>query len=338
MTYKDQLKAETDLVTLISQYTKLKRQGNSWVGRCPHPDHEDVHPSFYIYPNEKGVMVWYCQGCCTSHSNWGDSNFYGNDCYGFLRWMSDYKGSPHVLSFLEAISQVREFNLTHKPKPAMIQQKTRTVKDVTMPKEELYLREQRLAVAGHTNLLPQIRDILYNRGLDDKDIEEWLIGFRDIYGHYMISFPLFDKEKRVLGHISRAINDHCQKYMNSRTSEIFQKSNYLYGIHRVESQDEITVVEGVFDVILGYKYGMKNLVGCLNSNPNPDILRSWKKITLILDNDKSGQDGTKRTIEKLRDNHEIWVCNFPEKDLGELAPKIKDGLCDFVRNNTYRVC
>lgn len=338
MQYKDQLKAETDLVALISQYTKLTKVGNKWVGRCPHPDHEDKHPSFYIYSNNKGELVWFCHGCCAQGDDWGDPKFYGHDCYGFLRWMSDYEGSPHILSFSEAIAQIREFRCVKK---SVVRENLTASKDpVTDPKivEELFRQEALMAHAAHANLLRGPKNILYQRGLDDQDIEEWQIGFRQIGKNYRISFPLFDKNKKVLGYIARVIGAGYPKYINSETSPIFHKGKYLYGIHRVQSQKEITIVEGVFDVILGYKYGLTNLAACLCSNPDTDILSSWEKITLMLDSDEAGKEGTQRTVERLRDNHELWICELPEKDLGDFAPKIKDGLVDFVENNKYKVC
>ena len=47
---------------------------------------------------------WACMGC---HNGKKDLNSryknYGTDCFAFLQWMSDYKGSKHVLTFPEAI-------------------------------------------------------------------------------------------------------------------------------------------------------------------------------------------------------------------------------------------
>jgi DNA primase len=46
---------------VAQRYTKLEPLGGeAWfTGRCPHPDHEDRSPSFYIYPPGR----FHCYGC-----------------------------------------------------------------------------------------------------------------------------------------------------------------------------------------------------------------------------------------------------------------------------------
>jgi DNA primase len=53
------LREQTDLVELAERRTELRQSGKAYVGRCPHPDHEDRNPSFYVYPDRR----FYCYGC-----------------------------------------------------------------------------------------------------------------------------------------------------------------------------------------------------------------------------------------------------------------------------------
>src|SRR4051812_10536114 len=53
------LREQADLVELAERRTELRQSGKAYVGRCPHPDHEDRNPSFYVYPDRR----FYCYGC-----------------------------------------------------------------------------------------------------------------------------------------------------------------------------------------------------------------------------------------------------------------------------------
>jgi len=56
---KDKIKA-VDLAEYISKYTKLKKSGAHFSGRCPFPSHKDGNPSFCVIP-EKSYFK--CHGC-----------------------------------------------------------------------------------------------------------------------------------------------------------------------------------------------------------------------------------------------------------------------------------
>lgn len=53
------LRDEIDLAELAGRFTDLQPSGKSLKGRCPHPDHEDKEPSFYVYPDGH----FHCYGC-----------------------------------------------------------------------------------------------------------------------------------------------------------------------------------------------------------------------------------------------------------------------------------
>jgi len=55
----DVLRERIDLVAVAGQYTDLRSSGRAYVGRCPHPDHEDENPSFHVYPDCR----FHCYGC-----------------------------------------------------------------------------------------------------------------------------------------------------------------------------------------------------------------------------------------------------------------------------------
>jgi hypothetical protein len=48
------------LADLLCGPGKMRRVCDKWEARCPLPDHEDLTPSFTVYPGERG---WFCFGC-----------------------------------------------------------------------------------------------------------------------------------------------------------------------------------------------------------------------------------------------------------------------------------
>jgi DNA primase len=46
----EMLREQIDLAEIAARYTDFQPSGRALVGRCPHPEHDDEHPSFYVYP------------------------------------------------------------------------------------------------------------------------------------------------------------------------------------------------------------------------------------------------------------------------------------------------
>jgi DNA primase len=55
----EELREQVDLAALAARYTDLQPSGRALVGCCPNPDHDDEHPSFYVYPDAR----FFCYGC-----------------------------------------------------------------------------------------------------------------------------------------------------------------------------------------------------------------------------------------------------------------------------------
>ena len=49
-----------DLADLLSGPGQMRPVGQTWVARCPLPDHEDRSPSFTVYTENNS---WFCYGC-----------------------------------------------------------------------------------------------------------------------------------------------------------------------------------------------------------------------------------------------------------------------------------
>lgn len=118
-----------------------------------------------------------------------------------------------------------------------------------------------------------------------------------------IIFPIWDHHGQIIGFTSRAIHDYQKaKYMNSRDSFVFNKSELLYGLHlakdSIRQKDFVLVVEGNMDQITLYSKGFENTVAIMGTafgKYHLNILRGLtKNIYLAFDSDKAGFEGAQR--------------------------------------------
>ena len=321
------------MVELAKEYGAILYQNSEelWTGRCPHPDHDDKTPSFRIYyKKNNNDWTWTCFGCHTGPKDVAHGNF-GTDCFAFVQWMTHHKNSKHPLSFYEAAKALAD-RLGLKPPD-----------DKNTP---LYKKLKIQAESYNMALSSPARKYLYARGLDNKDIQEWLIGSSVSCEKgkiiQRISFPLFDAYSKILGFSSRIMpddenNNDFPKYRNSETSEVFNKSHYLYGAHKLDKTfNEIRITEGVMDVILSSKYGVKNIVctlGTAFTRQHVEIIKNSRMIpVLCMDADEAGQKAIKRIVALLA-AEEIYSKVFivPEgKDMADLALSMKSGLEEYI--------
>lgn len=290
---------ESDLVAYIQSIVPdiiLEPHGSYYTACCPHPDHDDEHPSFRVWHNKDGTWSFACMSCHSGKKDLtadpGHRN-YGTDAIAFTQWMSDYKGSPHILSFEEAVLKVAEFFKI--PVPAEYKPK--------MSAQEIYFRKLQGLYHYYFMLYDsEPKEYCKMRGLNQQDAATWQIGTD---GAKLI-FPLFDEHKSLKGFISRTVRDESPKYIHSSAREGFIKSEFLYGLDKIDrSLHSVYVTEGVFDVITATKYGVKNVVACLGTSfmeSHAQLLKKngVKEVTFVFDGDTAGQNALKNAIKNAR--------------------------------------
>lgn len=314
----DELKEKTNLVQLAKEYTTLKKVGTGvWQGNCPHPKHNDDTPSFTVWQKHNS---WACYGCHSGKKG-VDGNL-GSDAIAFIQWIEN-------LEFRQAIKFLADWN------------------DLPMPtdkNQKLFDNNSKLSYKYHKDLYKneQVLDYLYDRGLDDTDISNWYLGYD--YHNKRIVFPLFNKYKNIVGFNKRVdVADFkgSRKYINSENSEIFNKSKYFYGIHNLDKDfNEIRITEGSMDVILGHKYGAKNVVATLGTAFTEThakmIAKTGKTPVIIFDGDGAGDKGLTKALAYF-DALGIYckIVKLPiGKDLADLSLDLKFGLENYIRNNS----
>jgi DNA primase len=167
-----------------------------------------------------------------------------------------------------------------------------------------------------------------------------------------VMFPIKSMSGRVLGFGGRIlINDKkAAKYVNSPESDIYHKSNVLYGIYHakqsIAKEDNCYLVEGYTDVIQFHQTGIKNVVSssgtALTSEQIRLINRLTKNITVLFDGDAAGMRASLRGIDLiLEQGMNVKVCTFPEGEdpdsfarqntLEELSVYLVENAKDFIQ-------
>jgi len=167
-----------------------------------------------------------------------------------------------------------------------------------------------------------------DRGISIETCKEWQLGydkaFKDSISKRVrprLTFPIRRKDGKLIGLIGRAVDDLKQeKYYNYWN---FQKSNYLYGMNKVEDRGHAIAVEGLFDVLKWWEYGLP-AVGLMGSQPSKaqvKLLLEFEMVYLALDADEAGAKGTGWLISRLKGRVPIYGVKFPEgkKDPGEMT-------------------
>ncbi len=170
-----------------------------------------------------------------------------------------------------------------------------------------------------------------------------------------VIFPVFSLSGKVLAFGGRVLrkSDKLAKYVNSPESEVYHKSNVLYGIYQAKQSivknDNCFLVEGYTDVLSMHQAGVENVVASSGTSLTPGqirlIHRFTNNITVIYDGDAAGIKASLRGIDLiLKEGMNIKVVLLPDGDDPDSFAKkqsassfteyIKNHEVDFIRFKT----
>ncbi|WP_111706296.1 DNA primase [Lutibacter citreus] len=162
-----------------------------------------------------------------------------------------------------------------------------------------------------------------------------------------VMFPIHSMSGRVLGFGGRILitDKKAAKYLNSPDSDIYHKSNVLYGIHyakqTIAREDNCYLVEGYTDVISLHQSGIENVVAssgtALTENQIRLINRLTSNITILFDGDAAGIRASIRGIDLiLEQGMNVRVLMFPDGDDPDSYSKkvSKEELKNYLENNS----
>ena len=138
-----------------------------------------------------------------------------------------------------------------------------------------------------------------------------------------VIFPIHSLTGRVLGFGGRTLSQDKKtaKYLNSPESEVYHKSQVLYGLYQAKAHiakaNNCYLVEGYTDVIQFHQAGIKNVVAssgtALTEQQIRLIQRLTPNITVLFDGDDAGIRASIRGIDMiLEQGMQVKVCTFPD--------------------------
>lgn len=352
----DLIKSKIDIVSLIGSYIKLEKAGANFKGRCPF--HNEKTPSFFVSPDRGS---YYCFGC---HAK-GDIFTFVQEFEGL-----DFIGSLKVLADRAGVSL--ESHGTG--------EKTRKDKLHAVLEQATMFYENKLSESRPAS------DYIASRGITKETIKGFRIGYaplewRDLYDHLKskgvsdaemldtglikrkeggvssfydtfrgrIMFPIADSSGRIVGFSGRILvaDDKSPKYLNSPETELFNKSEILFGLDKAKKEirlkDYSILVEGQMDLVMLHQAGITNTVAssgtALTENHLIKLRRLSNRIIMAYDGDEAGFTASNRSAQiALRLGMELKVAQMPEgKDPADLAKEDPEKLKEVVRGSKHIV-
>jgi DNA primase len=176
------------------------------------------------------------------------------------------------------------------------------------------------------------RDHFYQKATQAGYSEEFLVGTglvikneRGAVDRFRgrVIFPIRSMAGRVQGFGGRILSATAKtaKYLNSPESEIYHKSQVLYGIYEskkaIAREDVCYLVEGYTDVIQLFQKGIENVVSSSGTALTSEQIRLIRRLTsnvvVLFDGDAAGLRAAIRGIDLiLEQGMNVKICSFPE--------------------------
>ena len=296
---------------VVSDFVSLKKRGANLIGVCPF--HKEKTPSFIVSP-AKGIFK--CFGCGKAgdsvrfvmeheHYSYPEALRYLANKYGII--IEEKEQSPEELMAqnerekmfnINAFAQ-QYFSETMKNNEeglaiGMSYFKERGFRDAIINKFQLgYCLNQRDAFIQHAIKNGYSKELLLKIGLASGTEER-------MYDKYQgrVIFPIHNLTGKVIGFGARILSSDKTKakYLNSPESEIYNKSQTLYGIYFAKNEisrlDNCILVEGYADVLSMHQAGIENTVASSGTSLTTEqirlISRYTKNITILYDGDSAG--------------------------------------------------
>ena len=367
----DRILDAAQIYDVVSDFVTLRKRGVNYVGLCPF--HDDKTPSFYVSPAKGLCKCFACgKGGNAVHFIMEHEQMSYPEALKYLAKKYGIEIKERELSSEEKIAQgereslfivnnfARDYfqnilkNHVDGRSIGMAYFRSRGFRDDIIEKFQLgYCTESHDALAQEALKKGYKKDYLVKTGLcyetDDHRLRDRFWG-RVIFPVHTLSGKVVAFGGRVLAGATKGVK---VKYVNSPESEIYHKSNELYGIYfakqAIVKQDRCFLVEGYTDVISMHQSGIENVVAssgtALTSGQIRMIHRFTNNMTVLYDGDAAGIKASIRGIDMLlEEGMNVKVCLLPDGDdpdsfarkhnATEFQAFIQENETDFIRFKT----
>ncbi|GAB3317449.1 DNA primase [Larkinella ripae] len=335
----DRIRQSADIIDVISDYVSLKKRGQNWIACCPF--HNEKTPSFNVSPVRQ---IYKCFGCGKA----GDP----------VRFVMDIEniGYPEALRHLAKKYgiEIAEEQLT--PDELIKQNERESLFIVLNFAKEFYHSHLLTSDEGQSIGLSYFRE----RGFLDNTVQSFELGFSPdqwdallqeagrrgyrpellekaglilskeggkTYDRFRgrVIFPIHNVAGRVIAFGARILkaDKNQPKYINSPETEVYHKSQVLYGIFQAKNairQEEVCyLTEGYTDVLSLHQAGIKNVVASSGTSLTIEqirlISRFTQNVTILYDGDAAGIKAALRGLDMvLEEGLNVSVATFPDGD------------------------
>ena len=347
---------------IIGEYVQLKRAGSNFKGLSPF--HEEKTPSFVVSPSKQiwkdfssgkgGTAITFLmeiEGFTYPEALRHAAKKYGIEIEeDQVEYSEEQKKAQSEREILYKIHEVAntffQENLweTEEGKTiALSYFKERELHDDIIKKFQLgYSPEKKNAFTEYALAKGYEKEILEKSGISifPENSPSGIDRFRE-----RVIFPIHSFSGRVLGFGARILKSNVKtaKYLNSQETEIYHKSNVLYGLNQskqaISRENLCLLVEGYMDVISLHQSGIENVVAssgtALTKEQIKLIKRLTENVTILFDGDAAGIKASFRSIDMLlSEGMNIRVVLFPDgDDPDSFARKNpRDFVEDFIKN------
>ncbi len=365
----DRIISVAKIEEVVGDYVTLRRRGVNLIGLCPF--HNEKTPSFTVSPAKN---ICKCFGCGK-----------GGNPVNFIMELEQ-------LNFTEAIKHLaKKYNIEVVEKELTPEQLAQRNDRESMLIVNEYAQKY-FSTILHEHIDGKSIGISYfrERGFNDDTIRKFQLGYsldiRDAFTQealkngyqkeYLVKtgltleneegrvsdrfrgrvmFPVHSLSGKVVAFGGRILkkDDKMAKYVNSPESEVYHKSNELYGIffakQEIVRQDRCYLVEGYTDVISMHQAGIENVVASSGTSLTQGqirlIHRFTPNVTVIYDGDAAGIKASIRGIDMLlEEGMNIKVLLLPEgedpdsfarsQNASDFIAYVEKNSVDFIRFKT----
>ncbi|KGR78524.1 DNA primase [Ureibacillus manganicus] len=336
----EQIRSQSDIVDVISEYVQLTKRGRNWFGLCPF--HGENTPSFSVSQEKQ---IFHCFGCGA-----------GGNAFTFIM---DIENIP----FVNAVAKLGTSLGIHIDIQKDSMQKSAgnySKSDENMLNAHEFAAEFYHHLLMNTEEGEEALNYLLKRGFTKEDIETNGIGWslsswdtlsillqregydldemtesgliikRENEQSYFdrfrsrVMFPIRDEFGKIIAFSGRILHQtgNDAKYLNSPESPIFHKSQVLFNLDKargtIRKTGQVILMEGFMDVLATNQAGIFNAVATMGTSLTPQHITKLKrlveKVIICYDGDNAGQEGAKRAAELLQaEKLKVEVAVLPDR-------------------------